>query len=86
VARNSCSPRTSGARRSGSLSFRSDPWPTAQESANTEVTVAPVETAARTAGAGRITAVVRRDLTIENGSVTGFRVRLGVSFKYDTGD
>jgi flavin-binding protein dodecin len=30
--------------------------------------------------------VIRQDLTIENGGVTSFRVRLGISFKYDTGD
>ena len=45
-----------------------------------------VETAARTVRELRIAEVLRRDLTIENGSVTGFRVRLGISFKYDTGD
>ena len=26
------------------------------------------------------------DLMIENGKVTGYRVRLGISFKYDSGD
>jgi flavin-binding protein dodecin len=26
--------------------------------------------------------VVRQDVTIENGSVTSYRVRLGISFKY----
>lgn len=31
----------------------------------------------------RIAEVVRQDVTIENGKVTGFRVRLDVSFKYD---
>ena len=30
--------------------------------------------------------VSRQDLTIENGKVTGYRVRLAISFKYDTGD
>ena len=45
-----------------------------------------VETAARTVREPRIAEVLRRDLTIENGSVTAFRVRLGISFKYDTGD
>jgi len=45
-----------------------------------------VETAGRTVRDLRIAEVVRQDLTIENGSVTGFRVRLGISFKYDTGD
>ncbi len=31
----------------------------------------------------RIGEVVRQDVTIEDGKVSGFRVRLGVSFKYD---
>ncbi len=31
----------------------------------------------------RIAEVVRQDVTIEDGKVTGFRVRLDVSFKYD---
>ncbi len=45
-----------------------------------------VETAAGTVRDLRIAEVLRRDLTIENGSVTGFRVRLGISFKYGTGN
>ena len=45
-----------------------------------------VETAARTVRDLRIAEVLQQDLTIENGSVTGFRVRLGISFKYDTGE
>jgi flavin-binding protein dodecin len=45
-----------------------------------------VETAARTVRDLRIAELVRQDLTIENGAVTSFRVRLGISFKYDTGD
>lgn len=45
-----------------------------------------VETAARTVRDLRIGEVLRQDVTIENGSVTGFRVRLGISFKYEAGD
>jgi flavin-binding protein dodecin len=45
-----------------------------------------VETATKTVRDLRIAEVVRQDLTIENGGVTSFRVRLGISFKYDTGD
>jgi hypothetical protein len=30
--------------------------------------------------------VIRQDVTIENGELKHFRVRLGLSFKYDTGD
>jgi dodecin len=45
-----------------------------------------VETAGRTVRDLRIAEVIRQDVTIENGTVTGYRVRLGISFKYDTGD
>jgi dodecin len=45
-----------------------------------------VETAAKTVRDLRVAEVIRQDLTIENGGVTSFRVRLGISFKYDTGD
>ena len=41
-----------------------------------------VETAAATVRELRVAEVVRQDVTIENGSVTSFRVRLGISFKY----
>jgi len=34
----------------------------------------------------RVAEVVRQDLTIENGKVTGYRVRLAISFKYESGD
>jgi flavin-binding protein dodecin len=45
-----------------------------------------VATAAKTVRDLRVAEVTRQDLTIENGKVTGYRVRLSVSFKYDTGD
>lgn len=45
-----------------------------------------VETAAKTVRDLRIAEVVRQDLTIENGSVVNYRIRLGISFKYDSGD
>ena len=45
-----------------------------------------VETAAKTVRDMRIAEVSRQDLTIENGTVTSYRVRLSISFKYDTGD
>jgi flavin-binding protein dodecin len=41
-----------------------------------------VETAAATVRELRVAEVVRQDVTIENGSVTSYRVRLGISFKY----
>jgi dodecin len=34
----------------------------------------------------RVAEVVRQDITIENGRVTSYRVRLNVSFKYESGD
>jgi dodecin len=45
-----------------------------------------VETAASSIRDLRVAEVIRQDLTIENGTVTGFRVRLGISFKYESGD
>ena len=43
-----------------------------------------IETAAASVRELRIAEVVRQDVTIENGQVTGFRVRLAISFKYDS--
>ena len=45
-----------------------------------------VETAASTVRDLRVAEVLRSDVTIENGKVTGYRVRLGISFKYQGGD
>jgi flavin-binding protein dodecin len=45
-----------------------------------------VETAAGTLRDLRIAEVTRQDVTIENGKVTGYRVRLDISFKYESGD
>jgi flavin-binding protein dodecin len=45
-----------------------------------------IEVAAKSLRDLRIAEVVRQDLTIENGRVTSYRVRLNVSFKYDSGD
>ncbi len=42
-----------------------------------------VETAAKSVRGLRVAEVLRQDLTIENGSVLNYRVRLGISFKYD---
>ena len=47
---------------------------------------AAVATAARTVRDLRIAEVTRQDLTIEDGKVTSYRVRLSISFKYDAGD
>jgi flavin-binding protein dodecin len=45
-----------------------------------------VETAARTVRDLRVAEVVRQDVTIENGEIASYRVRLDISFKYETGD
>lgn len=45
-----------------------------------------VETAAKTVRDLRVAEVIRQDVTIENGSLVNYRVRLAISFKFDTGD
>jgi flavin-binding protein dodecin len=45
-----------------------------------------VETAAGTIRDLRIAEATRFDVTIENGKASSYRVRLGISFKYDAGD
>ena len=45
-----------------------------------------VETAARTLEDLRIAEVVKLDVTIDKGKVTGYRARLNVSFKYRAGN
>ncbi len=41
-----------------------------------------IDTASKTLEDLRIAEVVKQDVTIENGKITGFRVRLTISFKY----
>jgi flavin-binding protein dodecin len=45
-----------------------------------------VETAARSVRDIRIAELVRSDLVIENGTVSAFRVRLAISFKFESGE
>jgi flavin-binding protein dodecin len=45
-----------------------------------------VEVAGKTVRDLRIAEVIRQDVTIEDGKVANYRVRLGISFKYETGD
>ncbi len=45
-----------------------------------------VETAAKTVRDLRVAEATRFDVTIEDGKVESYRVRLGISFKYDAGD
>ncbi len=42
-----------------------------------------VETASKTVRDLRVAEVVKLDLTIEDGKVSSYRTRLGVSFKYE---
>lgn len=44
-----------------------------------------VETAAKSVEDIRIGEVVKQDVTVENGKVVSYRVRLNVSFKYHLG-
>jgi flavin-binding protein dodecin len=46
---------------------------------------AAVKTAANTVRDLRVAEVVRQDVTIENGGIVAYRVRLAISFKYDSG-
>ena len=45
-----------------------------------------VQTAAKTVRDLRIAEVLRQDVSIENGSIKNYRVRLGISFKYENND
>jgi dodecin len=45
-----------------------------------------VTTAAKTVRDLRVAEVVRQDVTIEDGGLVGYRIRLAISFKYDSGD
>ena len=45
-----------------------------------------VETAAKTVRDLRIAEVIRQDVTIENGALVSYRVRLGISFKFESGE
>ena len=60
------------------IGVSSDSWDAAARNA--------VETAAKTVRDLRVAEVLRQDVTIENGALVNYRVRLGISFKYDSGD
>jgi dodecin len=45
-----------------------------------------VETAGKSVRDLRVAEVLRTDVTIENGAIQSYRVRLGISFKYESGD
>jgi flavin-binding protein dodecin len=44
-----------------------------------------LETASKSLEDLRIAEVVKQDVTVENGKVVNYRVRLNISFKYKTG-
>jgi flavin-binding protein dodecin len=56
------------------IGVSSDSWEQAAKNA--------VEAAGQSVRELRVAEVVRQDVTIENGKISGFRVRLGISFKY----
>ena len=58
------------------IGVSSESWEAATRSA--------VETAAKTVRDLRVAEVVREDVTIENGQVASFRVRLNISFKFES--
>ena len=45
-----------------------------------------VKTAAKSVRDLRVASVKQADLTIENGKISSYRVRLDISFKYESGD
>ena len=55
-----------------------DSWEAAAQNA--------VETAAKTVRDLRVAEATRFDVTIEDGKVAAYRVRLDLSFKYDSGE
>ena len=60
------------------IGVSTDSWESAARTA--------VETAAQTVRDLRVAEVTRQDVTIEDGKVTSYRVRLDISFKYEGGD
>jgi hypothetical protein len=60
------------------IGVSSDSWEAAARNA--------VETAGKTIRDLRIAEVLRQDVSIENGAIKSYRVRLGISFKYETDD
>lgn len=60
------------------IGLSSESWEAAARSA--------VQTAAKSVRDLRIAEVVRQDVTIQDGGVANFRVRLAISFKYESGE
>lgn len=51
-----------------------------------EAAAAAVATAAKSVRDLRVAEVVRQDVTIQDGGVVNYRVRLAISFKFESGD
>ncbi|GAC1523709.1 MAG: hypothetical protein NVS2B6_09710 [Thermoleophilaceae bacterium] len=60
------------------IGISSESWEAAARSAG--------KTAAKSVRDLRVAEVVRQDVAIENGQVKNYRVRLAISFKYESGD
>jgi dodecin len=60
------------------IGVSSDSWEAAARNA--------VEAAARTVRDLRVAEATRFDVTIQDGKIADYRVRLDISFKYETGD
>jgi flavin-binding protein dodecin len=60
------------------IGVSSESWEAAAQSA--------VETAAKSVRDLRVAEVLRNDVTIEDGKISGYRVRLAISFKYESGE
>jgi flavin-binding protein dodecin len=60
------------------IGVSSESWEAAARSA--------VETAGKTVRDLRIAEVLRQDVVVESGQIKSYRVRLAISFKYETGD
>lgn len=45
-----------------------------------------VEVAGKSVRDLRVAEVIRQDVTIQEGGIVNFRVRLGISFKYESGE
>ncbi|MDQ3936394.1 MAG: dodecin family protein [Actinomycetota bacterium] len=60
------------------IGVSSDSWEDAARNA--------VETAAKSVRDLRIAEVLRQDVAIEDGKVAAYRIRLAISFKYESGE
>jgi flavin-binding protein dodecin len=60
------------------IGVSSDSWEAAARNA--------VEAAARTVRDLRVAEATRFDVTVQDGKIADYRVRLDISFKYETGD